>query len=80
MASQLLLLGAILQSHSNDVLLIDDGTMDSNYANADDLRFERKDGNVFSGVSPHDYMWSFPNHNDIDETQAWKVAVYGIWP
>ncbi|KAL6228224.1 hypothetical protein ACLB2K_002178 [Fragaria x ananassa] len=81
MASLLLLLGAIMQSQSNDVPLIDGGTKDSNYSNADALWYERKHGTVFSGASPRDYLWSFPSHSDIDhETQAWKVAVYGIWP
>lgn len=74
MASLLLLLGAIMKSHSNDLLLIEEGTKESNCSNSGDHAYEPKDGNVFSG----DYLWNFPTHRDFDGT--WKLAEYGIWP
>jgi hypothetical protein len=74
MASLLLLLGAIMKSHSNDLLLIAEGKKESNCSNTGDHAYERKDGNVFSG----DYLWNFPSHKDFDET--WKLAEYVIWP
>lgn len=63
-----------MKSHSNDLLLIEEGTKESNCSNTGDHAYERKDGNVFSG----DYLWNFPTHRDFDGT--WKLAEYGILP